>query len=54
MTNPSQITPMLSVDDVEQAVDFYKHQGLGVILYVDVKDSDTFYNTAKKTGVHLI
>lgn len=105
MTNPSQITPMLAVDDVEQAVAFYKHlgfrsiteikgpnsefvrailqlgtgslihvmpahalpeegehgvmiergpRGLGVILYVDVKDIDTFYNAAKKAGVHLI
>ena len=105
MTNRFQITPMLSVDDVEQAVDFYKHlgfhsimeikgpnnelirailqlgagslihvmpahalpeegehgvmiergpRGLGIILYVDVKDIDTFYNAAKKAGVHLI
>jgi predicted enzyme related to lactoylglutathione lyase len=91
MTNPSQITPMVSVDDVERAVAFYKRlvfrsifqlgtgslihvmparalpeegehgvmiehgpRGLGVILYVDVNDLDTFYNAAKKTGVHLM
>jgi PhnB protein len=105
MTNPSQITPMLSVDDVEWAVAFYKQlgfrshleikgpndrlvrailqlgsgflihvmpahalpeegehgvmiergpRGLGVILYVDVNDLDTFYNAAKNTGVHLM
>jgi PhnB protein len=105
MTNPSQITPMLSVDDVERAVAFYKQlgfrshleikgpndrlvrailqlgsgflihvmpahalpeegehgvmielgpRGLGVILYVDVNDLDTFYNAAKNTGVHLM
>jgi PhnB protein len=105
MTNPSQITPMVSVDDVERAVAFYKRmgfrsiieikgpkgelertilqlgtgslihvmparalpeegehgvmiehgpRGLGVILYVDVNDLDTFYNAAKKAGVHLM
>jgi PhnB protein len=105
MTNPSQITPMLSVDDVGRAVAFYKQlgfhshleikgpndklvrailqigsgflihvmpthalpeegehglmiergpRGLGVILYVDVNDLDTFYNAARKAGVHLM
>jgi PhnB protein len=101
-TNPSHITPMVSVDDVEQAVAFYKQlgfhssmeikgpndklvrailqlgsgflihvmpahalpeegehgimiergpRGLGVILYVNINDLDTFYNAAKKAGV---
>jgi uncharacterized glyoxalase superfamily protein PhnB len=104
-TNLSQITPMFSVDDVEQAAVFYKHlgfqsimevkgpngklvrailqlgtgsvihvmpahalpeegehgamiergpRGLGVILYVNVNDLDTFYNTVRKAGVHLM
>lgn len=105
MTNSSQITPMVSVDDVERAVAFYKHlgfhsiteikgpngemirailqlntgslihvmpahalpeegehgvmiergpRGLGIILYVNVNDLDTFYEAAKKAGVHLM
>ncbi|HEV3433003.1 MAG TPA: VOC family protein [Nitrososphaera sp.] len=105
LTNPSQITPMLSVDDVKQAVEFYKQiglhsimeikgpngelvrailqlgtgslihvmpahalheegerglmiergpRGLGVILYVNVNDLDTFYNAARKAGIDLM
>src|SRR3712207_6745785 len=102
LTNPSQITPMLSVDDVKQAVEFYKQlglhsimeikgpngelvrailqlgtgslihvmpahalpeegerglmiergpRGLGLILYVNVNDLDTFYNATRKAGI---
>jgi hypothetical protein len=29
-------------------------RGLGVILYVDVNDLDTFYNAARKAEVHLM
>lgn len=105
MINPSQITPRVSVDDVERTVAFYKHLGfrsnteikgpngelvrailqlgtgsiihvipahalpeegehgfmierggsrLGISLYVNVSDLDTFYNTIKKAGVHLM
>jgi PhnB protein len=105
LTNPSQITPMLSVDDVKQAVEFYKQlglhsimeikgpngelvrailqlgtgslihvmpahalpeegehglmiergpRGLGVILYVNVNDLDTFYNATRKAGIDLM
>ncbi len=105
LTNPSQITPMLSVDDVKQAVEFYKQlglhsimeikgpngelvrailqlctgslihvmpahalpeegerglmiergpRGLGVILYVNVNELDTFYNAARKAGIDLM
>ena len=100
MTNSSQITPMVSVDDVERAVAFYKHlgfhsiaeikgpngeiirailqlntgslihvmpahalleegehgvmiergpRGLGIILYVNVNDLDTFYEGSKES-----
>ena len=34
MTNPSQITPMLSVDDVERAVAFYKQLGFRSTLEI--------------------
>ena len=34
MTNSSQITPMVSVDDVERAVAFYKHLGFHSIAEI--------------------